>query len=220
MARYVHTIFQIYSSCISDCCITSFTVCNLICIYIPSSFILIIFVSDYKLNPKPIRIYVPPFITSIKDSFIFPLNFRFVCCIGVLYYNISKYVHMLDKGWRISNFSSDFLHLKTGNNTMPLKLRPKLPPYVVFFMLYEFSVVRMKYFYCCMKLSLFNFYFMLFWNWNKWVLLGVSILLSRFYPVIKSEELDPWWTVLKYFLRYFYSKLPFFNFIFSTFFWS
>ena len=41
----------------------------------------------------------------------------------------------------VSNFGSDFLHLNTGNGTMPLNPRPKRPPYVVFFVLYEFCVV-------------------------------------------------------------------------------
>ena len=63
------------------------------------------------MNPNPIRMYVPPFITSIKDSFSFPLNFRFSCCIGVLYYNISQYIHIPDKGLRPYNFGSAFLQL-------------------------------------------------------------------------------------------------------------
>ena len=48
-------------------------------------------------------------------------------------YNISQYIHMYDKGWRLSDFCSAFLHLDLGGSTMPLHLQPKRPPYVVFF---------------------------------------------------------------------------------------
>ena len=43
---------------------------------------------------------------------------------------------MPDKGLHLSNFGSAFFHLNAGNGEMPLNLRPKLPPYVVSFMLY------------------------------------------------------------------------------------
>ena len=59
LARNVRTIFQIYSSSVSDWCITYFPVCNLIYFSVPSSFQLVHFVSDYKLNPNPIWIYMP-----------------------------------------------------------------------------------------------------------------------------------------------------------------
>ena len=84
LARNVRPIFHIYSSSESDWCITSFPVCYLICFSVPSSFCLVRFVSGYTLNPNPIQIYVPPFITSIKASFSFPLNFP-IC---VLYWCI------------------------------------------------------------------------------------------------------------------------------------
>ena len=81
LARSVCAIFHIYSSSVSDWCITSFLDFNLIHFSITSSVCLVCFVVDCKLNPNPIRIYVSTFITSIKGIFIFRLNFRF----GVLY---------------------------------------------------------------------------------------------------------------------------------------
>ena len=69
LARNVCPIFHIYSSSVSDRCITFPAFCNLIFISIPSSFCLVPFVSEYKLNPNPIQIYVPFFITSIKAIF-------------------------------------------------------------------------------------------------------------------------------------------------------
>ena len=75
LAHNVCTIFYIYSSSVSDWCITYFTVCNLICFSVPSDFRLVFFVSEYKINPNLIWIYMPPFITSIKASSSFPLNF-------------------------------------------------------------------------------------------------------------------------------------------------
>ena len=80
----VCTIFYIYSSSVSDWCITSFPVCNLICFYVPSSSFLFSFVSEYKLNTNPILIYVPHFITSIKYYLYFPLNFL-IC---ILYWRV------------------------------------------------------------------------------------------------------------------------------------
>ena len=96
-------------------------VCNLIYISVTSSFCIVCFVSECKINPNPIRIYVPLFITLIKYSFYFLLNFRFMCCIGVLYYNISQYIHMPDKGWRTYDFGTAVLHLNDGNRAMPVK---------------------------------------------------------------------------------------------------
>ena len=51
LARNVHPIFHIYSSSVNAWCVTSFTVCNLIYFSFPSSFRLVQFVSEYKLNP-------------------------------------------------------------------------------------------------------------------------------------------------------------------------
>ena len=90
----VHPIFYIYSSSVSDLCITSFTVCNSICFCYPSYFRLVCFVSEYKLDPNPIHIYVPHFITPIKTSSSFTPNFRLSCCIGVLCYNIYQYIYI------------------------------------------------------------------------------------------------------------------------------
>ena len=84
LGRNVFPIFHIYSSSVSDWCINYFPVCNLICFSIPFYFLLVCFVSDYKLNPNPIWIHVPPFITSIKASFYFTLNFL-IC---VLYWRV------------------------------------------------------------------------------------------------------------------------------------
>ena len=122
LARNVGTIFHVYSFCVSDWCITSFTVFNSIFCSVHYSCCLVNFMSDYKMNPNPIWMYVPPFITSIKDSFSFPLNFRFSCCIGVLYYNISQYIHMTDKEWCLSDFRSVFVKLNMGNGPMPINL--------------------------------------------------------------------------------------------------
>ena len=76
---------DIYSYSVNTWCITSFPVCNLICFYVTSSFCLVFFVSEYKLNTNHIWIYVPPLFISTKDSSSFPLNFQFACCINVLY---------------------------------------------------------------------------------------------------------------------------------------
>ena len=56
-------------------------------------------------------------------------------------YNIYQYIRMLYKELSLSDFGSAFLHLHVGNRATPLKLRQKFPPYVVFFVLYEFFVV-------------------------------------------------------------------------------
>ena len=82
--RNVRPIFQFFLSSVSEWCITYFPVCNLICFYVPYYFLLVSFVSEYKLNPNPIWVYVTPFITSIKASFYFPLNFP----IFVLYWRV------------------------------------------------------------------------------------------------------------------------------------
>ena len=85
VACNLRPIFHIYSSSVSDWCITYFPVFNLICFSVTYSFCLVRFLSEYEPNPNLIRIHVPTFITSIKDSFSFPLNFSISCCIGVLY---------------------------------------------------------------------------------------------------------------------------------------
>ena len=74
---------------------------------------------------------------------------------------------MPDKGWPLSDFGGAFLHLSAGNGKMPLNPYPKIPPNIVFFVLYEFRVVCVLYFLCYMKLSLFNFFFSNFWNWKQ-----------------------------------------------------
>ena len=74
LARNVCPIFHIYSFSESDWCITYFPVCNLIVLFYSSSSCLVRFVSEYKLNPTPIQIYVPSFPTPIKASFSLPLN--------------------------------------------------------------------------------------------------------------------------------------------------
>ena len=38
-----------------------------------------------------------------------------------------------------------FFHINMGNGAMPLKLCPKRPPYVVFFVLYKFCVLCVLY---------------------------------------------------------------------------
>ena len=85
LALNVCYIFQIYSSSVSDWYITYFPVCNLICFSVPSPFFIFGFMSEYKMNTNPIQIYMPHLITSTKSRIYFPHNFRFACCIGVLY---------------------------------------------------------------------------------------------------------------------------------------
>ena len=85
LARNIRPIFHIYSYSESDWRIFYFPVCNLICFYVLSSYCFVHFVSDYKMKTNTIRIYVPPFITSIKSGYYFRLIFRFACCIGMLY---------------------------------------------------------------------------------------------------------------------------------------
>ena len=74
LARNVRPIFHICSFSESDWCITSFPVCNLSFFSVPLPFALFVFVSEYKLDPKTIQIYVPYYPTSTKASFSFPLN--------------------------------------------------------------------------------------------------------------------------------------------------
>ena len=82
-------------------------------------------------------------------------------------YNIVQYIHMLDKGWCLYDFCSDFLNFNAGNGAMSLNPRPKLWPYLVFFLccmnfvLYAFCInvlylccIFILYFLCCMKFSL------------------------------------------------------------------
>ena len=132
-------IFNIFSFSESDWCITSFPACNLIIFFCSSSFCLVRFVSEYKLNPNNIQIYVPSSPTSIKAQFSFPLNnpisVLYWCVIYLCYmndYNISNYIYISDKGWRLPSNSSYFLNVISGNGTMPLNPCPKRPPYVVF----------------------------------------------------------------------------------------
>ena len=73
LARNVHPIFCMESFSESDWCITSLPDFNFIIFFCSSSFCVVSFVSEYKLNPNPTQIYVPYFSTSIK-SFFLPLN--------------------------------------------------------------------------------------------------------------------------------------------------
>ena len=65
-------VFHIYSSSVNSWCITYFPVYNLICLSIISSVRLVFFVSEYKLNPNSICIYVTPFFTSKKAIYFSP----------------------------------------------------------------------------------------------------------------------------------------------------
>ena len=83
-------------------------------------------------------------------------------------YNISQYIHMSDKWWRLSEFSSEFLHNNTGNGEIPLNPRPKRPWFAVFFVLYDFFVLCVLYkcvawmlYFPCFMISLpFSFRFL------------------------------------------------------------
>ena len=81
-------IFHIYLYCANDWCITYFPVCNLIYFSVTSSFRLVWFVSNYKLNPNSIRIYVPPFSLYqnlfFLSSLIFYSRILLECCIKCL----------------------------------------------------------------------------------------------------------------------------------------
>ena len=61
-----------------------------------SSFCLIRFLSDFKLNPNPIQLYVPYVSTSIKASFSFPLNTPDVhvilVCFMIMLYEFLQYI--------------------------------------------------------------------------------------------------------------------------------
>ena len=85
LACNVCPICHIYSSSESYWCINLPPVCDLICFSLPYSFRFVRFVIGYKLISKPICIYVPPFITSIKNSFYFPLIFLLCVLYWVLY---------------------------------------------------------------------------------------------------------------------------------------
>ena len=74
LAHNVRPIFHIYSFSETDWYITYFSVCHLDSVSCSSSFCLVHFVSEYKLNTNTIQIYVPSFSTSIKASFSSPLN--------------------------------------------------------------------------------------------------------------------------------------------------
>ena len=52
---------------------------------------------------------------------------------------------MSDKRLLLSNFGSSSLCLNVCNGAIPLNVRPKLPPYVVFSVMYEFFVVCVLY---------------------------------------------------------------------------
>ena len=73
-------------------------------------------------------------------------------------YNISQYIYMPDKGWRLSNSGSAFLHFNSGNDTMPLNPLPKRPPYAVFSVLYNVCVV------CVVDVCCINVSFCVVWN--------------------------------------------------------
>ena len=76
---------------------------------------------------------------------------------------------------------------------MKLKLRSKIPPYVVFFVLYEFCVL----FSCCMKLSFSKFLFSAFLKLKaKRISLDATTFLIWVDIVINWEERDPYWPVL------------------------
>ena len=79
-------------------------------------------------------------------------------------------------------FHSCILHLNAENSAMLLNSRPKRPPYVVFFLLYEFRVVWNI-------ISLINSFPVFFMKENR-VSLDASIFLIRVDPAIKSEECD------------------------------
>ena len=66
LAFYVRPIFHIYSSSVNAWCITYFPVFRLIRFSVPSSFFLFSFVSEYKLNPNYIWIYVHLFLLQKK----------------------------------------------------------------------------------------------------------------------------------------------------------
>ena len=71
LACYFRPIFHIYSFSESEWCITSFPVFNLIFFSDPSSFFIVRFSSEYKINPNPIDIYVPYFYHFNKSQFFF-----------------------------------------------------------------------------------------------------------------------------------------------------
>ena len=60
-------------------------------------------------------------------------------------YNISQYIHVYDKGWRISGFGSAFLHFNASDSAIPLNMCPKCPLYVIHFLCCIYFVL---YVYC------------------------------------------------------------------------
>ena len=75
LACSVRPIFHIYSYSVNSWCITSFNICNLICFSVPSSFLLVCVLSEYKLNPNSIGIYTPHFLLQQKMVIIYRLIF-------------------------------------------------------------------------------------------------------------------------------------------------
>ena len=73
-----------YSSSESDWCITYFLVCNLICFSFPSYYSPVFLWLSIKWILTLSGYMCLLLITSIKYNLV-PLNFRFACCIGVLY---------------------------------------------------------------------------------------------------------------------------------------
>ena len=118
--------------------------------------------------------------------------------------NIYQYLHIPDMGWCHFIFLVPFCTIIQGTAQMPLNLLPKIPTLSCIFVLYNSffvcvlykRVVCVLYFSCCMKLSFFKLLFSAFLKLRaKRVLLGAFIFLSRVYPVIRSEERDPFWPI-------------------------
>ena len=78
-------IFHIFSSGVSEWCITSFLVCNLIFFPLPLTFSLfVLWVSINWILTLSGYMWLL-FSLQSKIVFLFRLIFRFVCCIGMLY---------------------------------------------------------------------------------------------------------------------------------------
>ena len=93
-------------------------------------------------------------------------------------YNISQYIHMSDKGWRLSDFGSAFFNLNTENSTIPLNPRPKRPPYILFLCCMNpvLYVCCINGFYACCIFCVVIFVLCeivffsfppIFWNWKQ-----------------------------------------------------
>ena len=83
LSRNVRPIFRIYSSSVSDWCITSFSVCDLICFSVPSSFhLLVLWVSINWILTLSEYMCLLLSLQS-KLGFIFWFICLFLCCIGV-----------------------------------------------------------------------------------------------------------------------------------------